>query len=320
MANWGPDIWYTALDQSTIFHLNLMDGVRVAAVDTGNAVPWNIATNGRQVAWSELTARGGKQADWSVEIYDLASGKTTTVDGGPSHRSGNTWDSPVALAVDRSVVAYAIGAATADKPDASHVIVRSIDSGSVLTEFDTDLLVYDIGVSGNDVAYSEGSVTSGQFQLLTDSHLMLKRADDASPIKLADNTFQVSFDGNRVVWVQGPPDAEVGPATAEEVKRVELPSLQPIDLSRSADDPSVDSAFVPTAAEGYAAWTEASDQMQRLIVWDSRTGASRDVADAEVTFYPSIGDGWLVWQAYADVRAGYESGGMFGLDLSLLGR
>ena len=49
MANWGPDIWYTALDQPRVFHLNLLDGTPEAAVETGRAVPLNIATNGRQV-------------------------------------------------------------------------------------------------------------------------------------------------------------------------------------------------------------------------------------------------------------------------------
>lgn len=319
MANWGPDIWYTALDQSEIFHLDLRDGTTETVSHTGRAVPWSVATNGTQVVWADLTPRGGPHADWSLNAYDIASGKTTTLDGGASERSGDTWDSPVALDVAGSVVAYAIGAATADKPYASTVIIRDIDSGAVLRQFDSELLVYDIGVSGQNVAYTEGSVTSGQFQVLDNSRLMLMQAGDPAPTKLADDTFQVSFDGNRVVWVEGPPDAEVGPATAEDVRQVELPSLEPTDLSRSSADPAVDSAFVPTAAEGFAAWTEASDRQQHLILWDSRTGASQEIASAKVTFYPSIGGGWIVWHAYAEVRPGYQSGGMFGIDLAALG-
>ena len=321
MANWGSDIWYTELDQSRISHLNLLDGTPEKAVDTGRAVPWNMSTNGKQVVWSELTAHGTNHADWSVQSLDSASGQTTTIDSGSSQRSHNTWDSPVALGMDGSTVAYAIGAATAEKPYASTVVVRDLNTGSVIRQFDTDLLVYDIGVSGNDVAYSEGSVTSGHYQLLTGSRLMLMRADDVAPTKLADDTFQVSFDEILAsFWVQGPPDAEIGPATGEDVIAVELPDLTPTELSRSSADPSVDSAFVPTAAEGYAAWTEASNRDQHLIVWDSRTGSSQEVATARVTFYPSIGDGWLVWSAYADVRPGYESNGMFGLDLAFVGR
>jgi hypothetical protein len=319
MANWGSDIWYTELDQSRISHLNLLEGTPEKAVDTGRGVPWNISTNGKQVVWSELTARGTQQADWAVKSLDLASGQTSTIDSGSSQRSRITWDSPVALGIDGSTVAYAIGAATAEKPYASTVVIRDLDTGSVIRQFDTELMVFDIGVSGHDVAYSEGSVTSGHYQLLTGSRLMLMRGEDAAPIKLADNTFEVSFDGPRVVWIQGQPDAEIGPATGEDIMKVELPNLQPAELSRSSADPSVDSAFVPTAAEGYAAWTEASDRDQHLIVWDSRTSSSHEVATAKVTFYPSIGDGWLVWSAYADVRPGYESNGIWGVDLALLG-
>ena len=319
MTNWGSDIWYTELDQSRISHLDLLEGTPQKVIDTGRAVPWNISTNGKQVIWTELTDRGSKAADWSVKSLDIASGKTATIDSGSSQRFGNTWDAPVALDVDGSTVAYAIGAATADNPYASSVVIRDLVSGSIIRKFDTDLLVYDIGVSGHNVAYSEGSVTPGHYQLLTNSRLMLMRADDSTPIKLADDTFQVSFDGSRVVWIQGPPDAEIGPATGEDVMRVELPDLQPVLLSRSSADPTVDSAFVPTAAEGYAAWTEASDRDQHLIVWNSSTGTSQEVATAKVTFYPSLGGGWLVWAAYADVRPGYESNGIFGLDLAALG-
>lgn len=318
MANWGSEVWYTALDQSKIFELDVTDGTSEVAVETGRAVPWNVSTNGRQVVWGDLTPRGAGHADWSINAYDIGSAGTTTVDSGQSVRAGDTWDTPVALSVDGSVVAYAIGAATRDKPFASKVIIRDLDSGSILRQFDTDLLVFDIAVSGRDVAYSEGTVTSGQVQLLDNSHLMLWRDGDEAPVELAKNTFQVSFDANRVIWIEGPSDAEIGPATAEDVRKVELPSLDPANLSRPSTDPSVASSFLPVAAEGYATWTESSGRDERLILWNSKTSTSQEVASAKVTFYPSLGGDWLVWQAYADVRPGYESNGLFGLDLSTL--
>ena len=78
------------------------------------------------------------------------------------------------------------------------------------------------------------------------------------------------------------------------------------------------SSFLPVAAEGYAAWTESSGRDQHLILWNADTGASQEVASAKVTFYPSLGGNWLVWQAYANVRPDYESNGMFGLNLSTI--
>ena len=137
---------------------------------------------------------------WRLFV-DSGSGAKSIASGANTRVRGCTAAKPL-FALYGDSIAYAEEAPRAGHPQAWRIKVVNIFSGDTMREIDTDEDVFSLDLSNADVAYAEGTLDPNvdpnhEFN----TRLMLAAADASAPRQIATDAFDVSFDHERLAWI-----------------------------------------------------------------------------------------------------------------------
>ena len=203
------------------------------------------------------------------------------------------------FATDGSRLALAQEAPRDGHQQAWQITLMNGVSGATIRTIDTDEDVTSVGVSGDNVAYTEGTYDSDQQPYWDiNTRLMLSTANNPDPVEIAADAYDVSYHNDRLAWANDPSssqqsDVAPGPSFMTATTSNVIPQ-------RLAADPGLP-LRPPFAAGDRVAWADGGD----LLVADmasatvAKLSGTGDVDRAFLTTGSVDGgyveDGWLSW-------------------------
>jgi hypothetical protein len=323
---WGPKVVFDALDDENQHNLYLADletgSLEVAAsvTDRGWEI-WEPDISEDWVVWTEYRyddpANFAGELTFRLKAKSLADARTTVeLSSGTQTRIEGAGAIPPVIRVDGDQAAYAVEHTRAGHLLGWRVTLVSLVSGEVERTFDTDLDLYKMDLSEGNIAFTEGEAdldVSYKYGL----RLMLSTPDHPRPTEVARDAYEVAISGDRLAWESDP---EGGRAKSP------MP-VRPVIMSATVADPTPRQVSVTTEApaspppgwgpprfggmypavgDGLVAWQDWQTdrktwdgQLERLPLWDSRTGVAYQVEPAPDPLFVKLDGGWLTW--YTDV-------------------
>jgi hypothetical protein len=285
----GPKASY--VDDAGVKLVNLETGSTelvasgAAALDlSGNNLVWVSGRYDRETSVVPCGSQGS--FTWRIRVFDDSTGTTKQVDQGVANRVEycNAW--PPVVAVDGDLLAYAVESPMPDSPEASTIVVRSVQSGEVVRMVESPLVIGAVDIDNGDVAYIAGDYPAdpGPYDELVHERLMLSTVNRPDSIVVSRDPDEISFSHGRLSWFQsGDLPQPCFTATVD--------NLVPVEVGERSGPPWSDAltsgSFVSFASNDLA-W-----------VWDESSGVTYPV---QVPAYPEIvstNGGWLVWAGNA---------------------
>lgn len=278
--------------------------IRTIATAGGDDAAWVPDIDGTTVVWSEWhypVLNGGGPLTWKILALDLKTGIASVIASGVNHRLEGPEAIPPLVNVSGDTVAYTIEDQSVDRPMGWKIVLKSIRTGGQIAEYATALSIYQMGLSGTDVVYSEGLVDQSlNFKYKT--RLMLASKNSSSPRFIANDAFELSFHGNRFAWVSDPGSSQgqVGLAQHPRVFTATVSDLTPLPVSLEPGS-LVRGGVWPVTSDGLVAWSD--DELvgpnppagNYLALWSSVTRRASAVAKIS-TIAPQLGGaGWVAW-------------------------
>ena len=298
---------FTTTKARSIYVIDLQRGsTRVLSPPAPDGwLAWFPAISGHQVAWIDYRNEGSNDTgplDWRIELADLTRHTSRTLASGIQRRSGTGFGASwPAMDLDGNRLAYAIED-PAHPPNGWEIRVVSVPTGAVERTVPTDLPVYGLAISGQDVAYSEGKIDPQEgFTYAT--RLFISRPTDPAPVQLASNAYEVAFEDGRLAWSQDEPTTLVsGAAHGTRIWTAALPELRPEPAAPPPGHGTEQYQAWPRTGSGFITWdsarlsvTDTSVNGDRFAVWDPHDRIAYELDPSPGAIISSAGGGWLVW-------------------------
>jgi len=203
------------------------------------------------------------------------------------------------FATDGFRVAIAQEAPREGHPQAWQITLMNTVSGASVRTIDTDEDVTSLGVSGDNIAYTEGTYDSDQQPYWDiNTRLMLSTASHPDSVEIAADAYDVSYEADRLAWVNDPSssrqsDSAPGPSFMTATTSDLTPQLLGADPGLPLRP--------PFAAGDGVAWVDRGDLLMANMANQSvsRLSGTGDVDRAFLTAGSVDGgyvtDGWLSW-------------------------
>jgi hypothetical protein len=296
-----------AQDGAQVAYVTTRDGLELADLATGfkttvvrssghERVLW-VDLNGNDLVWAHGSFTGNRALtpcdvqgglSWAIVARDLATSTDQEVASGTNERVGACSAVAPALAVDDGLVAYATEGPTDQRPNGSTIVIRSLATGEVVREVETQRIVTNLDLSSGDVAYIEGIYPADPdpYFPFVDERLMISTAANPEPRLVAHDPSSISFAVDRLAWVDSGTDPESNlTATADGLQAVRIGD----QLGPPWSDPFTSGHFVTFAQDGVPQ------------VWDERTNTTYTIETPDRASVVSSDGGWLVWYGYHEV-------------------
>lgn len=282
---------------------------------------WDPVISDGQVAWTEWHNEQdtGKvlmgptnlgPLDWKIWLYDTAAGTTRLVATGVQTTAvgvnGPSWPK---LALDGDRIAYAIEDHSR-AGDVWQVVVENIQGEAVRT-VQTQRHVYDLGLSGDTIAYSEGTVNPNDGHM-GDTQLVLANGTDA-PRVLGTSVYAIALRDGRLAYGEDHQDVASGLAQGTQVWTAATPDWVPEAIG-PFPYPGVEALQEwPASGNGFVSWGSVrngdvrAEMGDQLCVWSPVARAAYQVEGEMGAVLSAIGGGWIAWtnrrDSSLDVRA-----------------
>lgn len=235
---------------------------------------------------------------WSLYVV-ASNGNTEKLASGVNSEPRSCGAAKPLVASDGFMVALAQEAPRDGHPEAWQITLLNTISSTTLRTITTDEDVTSLGVSGDNVAYTEGTYDADQ-QPDSDinTRLMISAADHPDPVDVAPDAYDVSFHGDRLAWVNDPAASQQrDSAAAPTLMTATTTDLTPQLLASHVGSP----LRPPVSAGDLVAWVDSGD----LLVADLGAGTLSRLAGTGQVDQAFIGagsvnggyvdDGWLTW-------------------------
>jgi hypothetical protein len=186
-------------------------------------------------------------------------------------------------------IAFAEEAPRDGHPQAWHISLVDLITRATVRTFDTDRDVFSLGLSGENIAYTEGFFDSTyDHNKPFDTRLMLSSPGNETAVEVAADAYDVSFSGDRMAWVNDPQtsqhDATAAPATYMTATTSER-SPRPLAVSsgRPLDE--------PVAAGDLVSWIDDGD----LFISKPDAGTTSRLSGTGRVDQASARGGFLTW-------------------------
>lgn len=289
----------------TIWLADLVAGTVHAIARTAGDAAWTPTVSGPRVAWTEwryldAAAAAGPIA-WRVVVLDRADGRTVEEARGVNARAEGAGAIPPLVALDGNHLVHTVESPTAAAPTALTIVVSSLATGEVVARIPTEHSIYQMAAGDGSVAYTEGRVDpTGGFKYAT--RLMLWRGGGAATLVALD-AFELALGGRTLAWISDPASSQsqVGLASHPRAWAMRLDGGDPVAVSAAPDGVVELGASWPSAASGFAAWSDmqvvsaARPYPNDLALWSASLGRTYEVYPTPWTVLTGLGSGRLVW-------------------------
>jgi hypothetical protein len=318
-SGWGPRVVFDALSEKDAPNLYLADLERgtlevAASVTKAQWEVWEPDISADWIVWTQYRydhpASHSGALSFQVEAKNLASSTAHEVTSGVHVRLEGGQAIPPLIRVDGDQVVYAVEHTRPGHPLGWRIMLQSLTSGDVERTFDTDLDLYQLDLSEGNVLYSEGQAdleASYKYGL----RLMLSTADHPDPVQIAHDAYDLSISGDRFAWMSDPQAAEspmpvrpvIMTATVSDPtpRQVSVTTTAPASPPPGWGRPRLGGMF-PATGGGLVAWQDRQTdgltwdgQLDRLPLWDSRSGVGYQLEPAPDPLFVRLEGGWLTW-------------------------
>jgi hypothetical protein len=305
-ANWGSTVVYVELNGPTtdFQQVKLVDvttpDVRPVILYDGTKHDEQVqfpAIDAATIAWVSFSSDSAG-LHWRITRLDRASGATSTIAEGTNvHRPGGA-GVPV-IALDGNDIAYDTQAQRRGQADAVDIHVVDMTTGEEVRSVQANGYIWDLALANHSVLFSAAHDVADDGQLI-DTDVTFLRADGQA-FDLGPNGWEVSMDGQRLVWVQRADDATGDRDAQFQVTMTALAdSPTPTVLSHPYHQPgcpplcAVVGSRWAVSDDGFVGWHEGDTNGAHLVVWDAGSGRAMDLGISGSHFLNSAGGGWLV--------------------------
>jgi hypothetical protein len=320
-SGWGPRVVFDSFNEEYNQNLYLAD-LQSGSLEVLASVPqpgweiWEPDISEDRVVWTEYRyddpANYAGSLTFRLMARNLADDTSMELASGVHTRLEGIGAIPPVIRVDGNKVAYAIEHTRPGHPLGWRVTLQSLISGEVERSFDTDLDLYKLDLSEGNVVYSEGQADL-EISYKYGLRLMLSTPDHPNPVEIARDAYDVAISGERFAWMSDPAAGSArSPMPIHPViMTATVSDHTPIQVSITTSAPEPPPAgwgpprfggMFPAVGEGLVAWhdkqTDAltwAGQLDRLPVWDSRTGVAYQLEPAAEPLFVQLAGGWLTW-------------------------
>ena len=265
---------------------------------------WFPAISGRRVAWIEFRDPGYNTSgpvEWRIVVGDVGSGSSFIVASGVQQRTGHAFSAAwPSMDLDGDRVAYAVED-PAHPPDGWVIRVVSVTSGAILRSVRADLPVYDLGLSGEDIAWTEGRIDS-TLGFTYEGRLRVLRASDAKPRQIATDAYEVAAEDGRLAWSQDAHTMVTGAAQGTQVWTATFADLAGEPAAPEPGHGAEQYQAWPSTGDGFVTWDSARLDLEdtsvngdRFCLWDPRTRTAYELAPTPGAVIGNAGGGWFAW-------------------------
>lgn len=241
--------------------------------------------SGDQVAWMESAGT----STWRVKTLYLNEGVPTTIATfrAPTQRAG-------VIRINGDTLAYVV---PGQSGQGDTIVVRSSKTPfPTLRTVHIGDAVFKLGLTGASLFWDQGRVTPPPQLSIIDTSAWLSTAADPIPRKVADDAFELGFDGTWMTWVRDPSENGNG----DQVMAMEVGQTTPIILSPEPEPNTPGGLFRsiwPSVGDAIAAWSVDWSQAASLtvIVWPIGSSTPVAISGTPGVAGTSIGSGWLDW-------------------------
>ena len=203
------------------------------------------------------------------------------------------------IATDGAKLAVAQEAPRDGHPQAWQITLLNMLNWTTQRTVDTDDDVTSLGVSTDNIAYTEGTYDGNQQPYSDiDTRLMLSTPDHPDPLEVARDAYDVSFSGDRLTWVNDP-------ATSQQSDSAGNPTFMTAttsDLTPQLLGTRVSLPLRPPVSAGeLVTWVDSGDVLvadpAKGTVWRLAGTGSADRANLSAGSVDGgyVIDGWLTW-------------------------
>ena len=276
---------------------------KVLATAASGFHPWNPVIGTGKVAWVEwryeVPPTSGP-CDWRIVVMDMGAGQSRVIASGVNSRLDGDGGPPPAMdmELDGTRLAYAVQDPTASRPWGWQIKVVDLATGKTERSVTTQEEIYDLGLSGAVIAYSEGFVNPDTGSIYR-TRMMVSTLEQPTPHQIAADAYFLSFRQGRLAWMgdTSGESSQTGQAIAPRVWAASGPSWTPVPVTPQAPAARIPQEWPASSANAvsYALDDLTGPGASALWLWDARTGQAQPVPGSDGAMDSGLGGGWLIW-------------------------
>jgi hypothetical protein len=237
---------------------------------------------------------------WTVWARDLETGTDAQIATGKNTDTESCAAYFAGIASDGDLVAYAVEDHGRASKEATTLVIRSLVTGEIVRTVDTDLYIEDLAISGEDVAFIDGHLSTDPYADIESPRLGVSLADSPAVSWIAKNQYvdTLSFANGRLAWLAYPGDSE-------QIWTADVDDLRPLALTGEDNWRYSD----PDSSGDYVTWVEGSGGANfgtQIDIWSREDSAIHSVVPFAYGVDPGQGEvlnawtsnGWLLWDGW----------------------